>query len=76
MPVISLEGGNSTDGTNIDPGGAQEVQVTFANPNLVGRAAWIWDNWDSSSEANNLTNPGGASLDGYGQAVAGYIAHH
>jgi Cellulase (glycosyl hydrolase family 5) len=75
MPVICLETGNSTDGTNVDPGGFQVIQSNFANPNLVGNAAWLFDSLYGNVPADNLTNPGGTTLNAYGQQVAGYVAN-
>jgi hypothetical protein len=76
MPVICLETGNSAAGSSIDPGGAQVVQAAYANPNLIGNAAWIWDSiYTSENDAiDNLTNAGGASLNSYGTQVAGFVA--
>jgi hypothetical protein len=78
MPVISLEGGNSTDGINVDPGGVQEIQATFTNPNFVGFAAWEWSQDGSlaadQSPADNLTFNYGAILSSYGHKVANYIS--
>ncbi|MDE2031221.1 MAG: carbohydrate-binding protein, partial [Patescibacteria group bacterium] len=73
MPVISLEGGNSVNGTNIDPVATLQIQANFTNPNLQGFSAWIW-NQGNTSIADNLTSPDGLSLTSYGQQVASYIA--
>lgn len=75
MPVIDLETGNSTNGTSVDPGGFQEVQAAYANPNYVGNSAWIFDSLYANTPPDNLTNPGGTTLNAFGMQVAGYIAN-
>ena len=76
MPVISLETGQATNGLQVDPGGAQEMQAAFTDTKLSGAAAWTWENWGTPGLVNSLTNNGGNSLTAYGSAVAGYIAGH
>jgi Cellulase (glycosyl hydrolase family 5) len=77
IPVICLETGNATDGTNVDAGGTQQIQAAFSNPNYVGAAAWVWNvNLGTSTIADNLTGIGGSTLNSYGLQVAGYVASH
>ena len=71
MPVIIAEYGNSTDGSTIDPNGAQVV-TSVANAGgsgKAGSAAWAWlpgGNADHLQNGGTLTSP-------YGQQVALYI---
>jgi hypothetical protein len=76
MPVICLEAGNSTNPPAVDPGGPQNIQASYTNPNCAGVAAWVWDSIYTGEAQiyDNLTTPGGASLNAYGLEVAGFIA--
>jgi hypothetical protein len=71
MPVIIAEYGNSTDGTTIDPNGAQVV-TSVANAGgsgKAGSAAWAWL---PGGDGDHLQN-GGTLTSPYGQQVALYI---
>jgi hypothetical protein len=84
MPVISLEGSNSSNSRNgiyVSAAGIPQIDVTFTNPRLTGFAAWIWNDYSSCSNAYNLTNydltsgtSGPRSLTSYGLQVANYIS--
>ena len=80
MPVIIGEYGNSTIGTNVDAGGAQNnqaVQLSVgASGGSVGCMAWFWGGYNPPGqpikEADNLGGPGVTTA--YGTQVAGWIA--
>lgn len=81
MPVISLEGGNSFNGTNLDPDEGPRIDINFTNPRLAGFAAWAWNAYASCSRADNLlnydliSNPSGPKgFTSYGLRVANYIS--
>src|SRR5258707_61989 len=67
------EYGNSTDGTNVDPGWQATVQAVNTTPDGEGSAAW---NVDAGGTSDQLyTTPGTftSALSAYGQMVAQYI---
>src|SRR5579859_1783982 len=65
VPVLIGEFGDSTDGSNTDPGGMQNVQAVLNNG--IGFAAWSW-----ISGGSDMLQSGG-QLTAYGQAVASTI---
>jgi hypothetical protein len=73
IPVMIGEYGNSTDGTNVDPGWQATVQAVNTTPDGEGSAAW---NVDAGGTSDQLyTTPGTftSALSAYGQMVAQYI---
>ena len=78
IPVIVGEYGNSTDGSNVDPGGSQTLQAvqdSVTSGQTSGAISWEW--YNSGTQADNMVNSvtgGSASLSSYGQEVAQWIA--
>lgn len=71
MGVMIAEYGNSTDGTNIDPNGNQNVEavINVGAAGTAGSAAWAWDpggDGDHLMNGSDPTNP-------YGQMVQLYV---
>lgn len=73
MPVISLEIGQSTNGSRLDPGWMQQIATTYSDPKLSGASAWAWDNWGAPGLYNSLTYNPGTSLTPYGAKVMPYV---
>lgn len=69
MPVIIGEYGDSTDGQNPDPNGAQVVKAV--DNSGYGTVAWVYQNGPAGTDS--LFNSGGG-LSSYGQQVANHIA--
>lgn len=78
IPVIVGEYGNSTDGSNVDPGATatlQAVQNSVVSGQTQGAVSWEW--YNSGTQADNMVNAvtgGTGSLSSYGQEVAQFIA--
>lgn len=68
VPVIIGEYGNSTDGSNTDPGGTQLVDAVAHSGH--GFLAW---HWRAGGASDNLTD-GSGNLTSYGSQVAALIA--
>jgi hypothetical protein len=74
IPVIVGEYGNSTDGSNVDPGGSQTLQAvqdSVTSGQTSGAISWEW--YNSGTQADNMVNSvtgGTGSLSSYGQQVA------
>jgi hypothetical protein len=76
IPIASLEYGNATNGSTVDPGGTQTCQVIQAatdDHRVMACAAWIWDNFGTGL-ADQLRVGSSLTLSTYGQQVAGWIA--
>jgi hypothetical protein len=71
LPVICGEFGNSTDGRNIDPGGAQAVQAVLnVSPSYSGWTAWLYYWPGTSTMGDQLLNQSTGRLTAYGQQIA------
>lgn len=59
IPTLSLEGGNSGDGTNIDANAAAGMQAyyTDSDPRYSGFTAWIWSTSPYGNADNMTTAP-------------------
>ena len=72
FPILIGEYGDSTDGSNIDPGGAATVDAV--NTSGYGSAAWLWYFPGLTGNPGDELTDGNGNLSAYGQQVAGYIA--
>jgi hypothetical protein len=71
IPIICGEFGNSTDGRNIDPGGAQAVQAVLnVSPSYSGWTAWLYYWPDTPTMGDQLTYQSTGRLTAYGQQIA------
>jgi hypothetical protein len=73
MPVVIGEFGDSTNGSNIDPGGTQAVAAVLqVGPSCDGWTAWIYywpGNMNAGMPGDELTNENTGQLTPYGQQV-------
>jgi hypothetical protein len=74
IPIISGEFGNSTNGSTIDPGGAQAIQAVLnVSPSYSGWTAWLYywpGNYARGMTGDELTNENTGQLTPYGRQIA------
>jgi hypothetical protein len=77
IPIISGEFGNSTNGSTIDPGGAQAVQAVLnVSPSYSGWTAWLYywpGNYARGMTGDELINENTGQLTPYGRQIAGAL---
>ncbi len=71
--MIIGEYGDSTDGTNVDPGWRPTVTAVQTNSTISGSAAHGWNPGGNADQLFTNNNPADG-LDAYGQMVANFIA--